>query len=191
MHLSHIDNLYLSVLKSRLVLTDTNHLDFFFYFKAQPQSSPAPPLCVCSGTGCESVVCAELRGDSRGAASSRSHTVLLQALQRPRPFTASSQHSLRFQGEPGNRPAGGFQTNTQGTVPQCFFTPRLSFIDVLKGANIDCLCHQGTSGPDPSTVYVDMKSLRHDRSDWRLTSSPGVLLAKPTCFSFVCQSGWG
>lgn len=23
--------------------------------------------------------------------------------------------------------------------------------------------HQGTAGPDPSTVYVDMKSLRHDR----------------------------
>lgn len=22
---------------------------------------------------------------------------------------------------------------------------------------------QGTAGPDPSTVYVDMKSLRHDR----------------------------
>ncbi|KAJ3602518.1 hypothetical protein NHX12_030272 [Muraenolepis orangiensis] len=25
------------------------------------------------------------------------------------------------------------------------------------------LCMQGTTGPDPSTVYVDMKSLRHDR----------------------------
>uniref|UniRef100_A0A8C5FVR9 Disco-interacting protein 2 homolog Ba n=1 Tax=Gadus morhua TaxID=8049 RepID=A0A8C5FVR9_GADMO len=25
------------------------------------------------------------------------------------------------------------------------------------------LCMQGTAGPDPSTVYVDMKSLRHDR----------------------------
>ncbi|TKS77548.1 Disco-interacting protein 2 -like protein B-A [Collichthys lucidus] len=25
------------------------------------------------------------------------------------------------------------------------------------------ICLQGTSGPDPSTVYVDMKSLRHDR----------------------------
>nr|XP_023687709.1 disco-interacting protein 2 homolog B-A-like [Paramormyrops kingsleyae] len=25
------------------------------------------------------------------------------------------------------------------------------------------ICLQGTTGPDPSTVYVDMKSLRHDR----------------------------
>ena len=25
------------------------------------------------------------------------------------------------------------------------------------------LHEQGTAGPDPSTVYVDMKSLRHDR----------------------------
>jgi len=24
---------------------------------------------------------------------------------------------------------------------------------------------QGTSGPDPTTVYVDMRALRHDRQD--------------------------
>lgn len=112
--LNYIDHLYLSVLKSRLVLTDTNlHLHC---------------LCVCPGAGCESVMRAELRGDSRGAASSRPHTVLFQALQRPRPFTASSQHSLRFQGEPGNRPAGGFHTGTQGTVPLVFFFLHPDFI---------------------------------------------------------------
>lgn len=26
-----------------------------------------------------------------------------------------------------------------------------------------CFCLQGTSGPDPTTVYVDMRALRHDR----------------------------
>lgn len=26
-----------------------------------------------------------------------------------------------------------------------------------------CPCLQGTSGPDPTTVYVDMRALRHDR----------------------------
>lgn len=26
-----------------------------------------------------------------------------------------------------------------------------------------CYCSQGTSGPDPTTVYVDMRALRHDR----------------------------
>lgn len=74
-----------------------------------------------SGAGGESVLRAELRGDSGGAASSRSHSILLQALQRPRPFTAGRQHSLRFQGEPGHRPAGGFQTGTQKPEHSGFF----------------------------------------------------------------------
>lgn len=37
------------------------------------------------------------------------------------------------------------------------------------------LSSQGTSGPDPSTVYVDMKSLRHDR------------LAEPSAVGHVIQ----
>jgi len=28
---------------------------------------------------------------------------------------------------------------------------------------IFCVFVQGTSGPDPTTVYVDMRALRHDR----------------------------
>lgn len=137
------------------------------FFVCQPQSTVVVDLCVCSGAGCESVLRAELRGNSGGAASSRSHTVLLQTLQRSWPFAARRQHSLRLQGEPGHRPTGGFQTGPKkpglSGFPSLIF-PFFSYL-CIKPPIICCLCHQGTSGPDPSTVYVDMKSLRHDRSD--------------------------
>ncbi|XP_071990846.1 disco-interacting protein 2 homolog B isoform X1 [Engystomops pustulosus] len=38
------------------------------------------------------------------------------------------------------------------------------------------ICLQGTSGPDPSTVYVDLKSLRHDRVRLVERGSPQSLL---------------
>uniref|UniRef100_A0A672P1E7 Disco-interacting protein 2 homolog B-A-like n=1 Tax=Sinocyclocheilus grahami TaxID=75366 RepID=A0A672P1E7_SINGR len=37
-------------------------------------------------------------------------------------------------------------------------------VSTAFGARVNlAICLQGTAGPDPSTVYVDMKSLRHDR----------------------------
>lgn len=75
--------------------------------------------CVSPGAGPESIVRAELCGDSRGASSSHSHAVLLQALQRSRPVAACRQHRLRLQGQPGHLPAGWFHTatETQETFP--------------------------------------------------------------------------
>lgn len=63
------------------------------------------------GSGSESVLCAELCGDSRRASSPLSHTVLLQALQRSRPIAPCCQHCLRLQGQPGHLPAGQFHTH--------------------------------------------------------------------------------
>lgn len=68
--------------------------------------------CVSPGAGPESIMRAELCGDSRGASSSRSHAVLLQALQRSRPVAACRQHRLRLQGQPGHLPSGWFHTDT-------------------------------------------------------------------------------
>lgn len=68
------------------------------------------------GAGSESVVRAELCCGSRGEASSRSHTVLLQALQRPRPVVAGRQHCLRLQGQPSYLSAGWFHIKNIGTV---------------------------------------------------------------------------
>lgn len=41
-----------------------------------------------------------------------------------------------------------------------------------KRVNALCPCLQGTSGPDPTTVYVDMRALRHDRYDELVTGCP-------------------
>lgn len=45
-----------------------------------------------------------------------------------------------------------------------------------------CCCSQGTSGPDPTTVYVDMRALRHDRYGFSLLSSfPPLWVTQQIC----------
>uniref|UniRef100_A0A2I3HQ25 Disco interacting C n=1 Tax=Nomascus leucogenys TaxID=61853 RepID=A0A2I3HQ25_NOMLE len=43
------------------------------------------------------------------------------------------------------------------------------------------ICLQGTSGPDPTTVYVDMRALRHDRYCVRLEEGVHMMLICPEC----------
>lgn len=64
------------------------------------------------GTGSESVMCSELCGDSRRAASARPHTVLLQTFQRSWAVASSCQHRLRLQSQSGHLLAGWFHIDT-------------------------------------------------------------------------------
>ena len=77
-----------------------------FLFLCTLSTLPKKQFCVCVGTGAEPVMCAELCGDCGGASSSGTHSVLLQALQRPGPLVPGRQHRLRLQGQPGPLPAG-------------------------------------------------------------------------------------
>ena len=54
----------------------------------------------------EPVVCAHMHGGGGGEAQDVAHTLLLEAVQRPRPSPSIRQHGLRLQSQPGHLPAG-------------------------------------------------------------------------------------
>lgn len=63
----------------------------------------------------EPVVCAYVHGGGGGAASYRSHSVLLQDLQGPGAFSSGRQHHLRLQGERGRLSTGTCQMSSRTT----------------------------------------------------------------------------
>ncbi|KAJ3594659.1 hypothetical protein NHX12_003966, partial [Muraenolepis orangiensis] len=88
---------------------------------------------------------------ARGLDLSRVRTCVVVAEERPR--TALSQSFSKLFKDLG------LHTRAVSTSFGC----RVNLAICLQPHRLGKLAEQGTSGPDPTTVYVDMRALRHDR----------------------------